>query len=392
MRNFKGHIILILLLCNAFLGFCQTEKEKLEKERSILEKKISYTQKLIKDTKGAKKNTINELVILRQQIKNRERLITNLNSETRVLSKQINRKHEIINALQYDLDKLKQEYKKMIIEAYRANNSYNNLLFIFSAEDFADLYTRLKYMERYSEYRKKQADLILITQQDLNERIADLEKKKQKKDRLLNNILNQKSQLNSEVSNQNDIYTNLKTQETQLKRDLKKDRKKAKQLELAIKKAIQEEIRKQKLELEGIDMTLSKVFQENKGKLPWPVIKGSITGLYGEHPHPIYPNLKTNNNGIDISTTKGAEARTIFEGTVTNIIFSPSFQKAVLVNHGEYFTVYSNLTNLVVKAGDKLKAKQHIGTAYTDPSGKTEVHLEIWQGTVTVNPSLWLIK
>lgn len=388
MKSFR-HVLVILFSVISLVSFGQSEKERLEKERSRLEKKIAYTQKLIKDTKGAKENTINELVVLRQQIRNREKLIRNLNSETRILDNQITRKQNIINSLEYDLNELKAEYEKMIVAAYKSNNSYNNLLFIFSSSSFNELYTRLKYIDRYAEYRKKQAELIEITQEDLNERIAQLEKKKIKKVKVVRNIIDQKSQLGSEIDNQNDIYADLRKQEKKLKKELNTNRKKKKQLELAIKKAIEQEI----LAKTGIDMSLSKVFKENIGKLPWPVVKGTITGRYGSQPHPVYPKMTIQNNGIDITTTKGAEARAIFGGTVTNVIFSPSFHKAVLVNHGEYFTVYSNLTNIVVKAGDKISAKQHIGTAYTDESkGKTHVHLELWQGTKTLDPAKWIVN
>ena len=392
MKRLIKYILIILVFLPSILFAQSTERNKLEKERKKLEKEIKYIHGLLSENSGNKTATISELKTIEKKIYKRERLIKTIVKEIKLLDKQILQKKEIIHALQIDINSIKKEYAAMIVKAYQYQNDYNKLLFIFSAESFNDLYTRIKYMEKYTEYRKQQADLILKTQKDIKKRILALNEKRKEKRKLLEGQALNKKSLKYEVNKKNTLLTSLKKKESSLKKQLNKKKERNKKLKKAIKSIIEKEL----LAKRNINFKLSADFKKNKGKLPWPVEKGIIIGKYGKQQHPVY-NIFTNNNGVDIKTTKGSKVRSIFNGKVSNIIFSPSFQNAVLINHGEYFTVYSNLSEVFVKKGQELKTKDFIGLVYTDDEkGKTEAHLEIWLGsnneTSTMNPEHWLFK
>ncbi len=392
MKRLIKYILIILVFLPSILFAQSTERNKLEKERKKLEKEIKYIHGLLSENSGNKTATISELKTIEKKIYKRERLIKTIVKEIKLLDKQILQKKEIIHALQIDINSIKKEYAAMIVKAYQYQNDYNKLLFIFSAESFNDLYTRIKYMEKYTEYRKQQADLILKTQEDIKKRILALNEKRKEKRKLLEGQALNKKSLKYEVNKKNTLLTSLKKKESSLKKQLNKKKERNKKLKKAIKSIIEKAL----LAKRNINFKLSADFKKNKGKLPWPVEKGIIIGKYGRQQHPVY-NIFTNNNGVDIKTTKGSKVRAIFNGKVSNIIFSPSFQNAVLINHGEYFTVYSNLSEVFVKKGQELKTKDFIGLVYTDAEkGKTEAHLEIWLGsnneTSTMNPEHWLFK
>ena len=392
MKRRIKYILIILVFLPSILFAQSTERNKLEKERKKLEKEIKYIHGLLSENSGNKTATISELKTIVKKIYKRERLIKTIVKEIKLLDKQILQKKEIIHALQIDINSIKKEYAAMIVKAYQYQNDYNKLLFIFSAESFNDLYTRIKYMEKYTEYRKQQADLILKTQKDIKKRILALNEKREEKRKLLEGQALNKKTLKYEVNKKNTLLTSLKKKESSLKKQLNNKKERNKKLKKAIKSIIEKEL----LAKRNINFKLSADFKKNKGKLPWPVEKGIIIGKYGRQQHPVY-NIFTNNNGVDIKTTKGSKVRSIFNGKVSNIIFSPSFQNAVLINHGEYFTVYSNLSEVFVQKGQELKTKDFIGLVYTDAEkGKTEAHLEIWLGsnneTSTMNPEHWLFK
>ena len=384
-------ILILTCLLPSLLSGQSSERVKLETERKKLTKEIAYIQKLLNENKGSKSATLGALRVIESKIYKRERLIKTIVKEIKILDSQIKQKKEIIHALELDLSQIKKEYAAMIVKAYQYQNDYNKLLFIFSSKDFNDLYTRLKYLEKYAEYRKQQALLIKDTQKDIKKRIETYNAKRKEKRSLFSNYTDQKKNLTSEVNSKNSILSNLKSKENQLKKQLKKKKERDRKLKEAIKKEIEREI----LAKKGIDLKLSAEFKTNKGKLPWPT-KGIVIGKYGKQKHPIY-DIYENNNGIDIKASKGSEVKSIFKGKVSNIIFSPAFQNAILVNHGEYFTVYSNIGEVKVKSGQLIATGESLGTVYSDvDKNKTEVHLEIWIGndnkTATVNPEIWLRK
>ena len=409
-KRVKIHAILHLCRLTLIIGLFATlistaqTKDDLEKKKKDIEKNIQYTNSLLEETKKNKEASLNQLTTLKNKIILRQNLVNLINNEIKLIDKQINENNNTIKALEKDLGVIKEQYAKMIYYGYKNRNSYTRLTFIFSSKDFNQAQKRLKYLQQYSEYRQDQAELIVKTKKLINEKNESLENKKEKKRNLLRDKERERQALASEKAEKKVVYEKLQKKEVQLKDDLVAKHNEAIKLQKAIEDIIAEEIRKareREKEIKGFTLTpeetqLSESFNNNKGKLPWPVKRGIITGQFGEHDHPVLQGIKINNNGIDLSTNKGANARAIFDGVVTGVIILPGANnKAVIVRHGEYFSVYGNLQDVYVKKGDKVVTKQDIGLIYTDNQKfKTEGHLEIWkltpEGTVKLNPEKWI--
>lgn len=406
---FKKYALLgFVLLMLSGISFSQTRKD-LESKKAQLQKEIELTNKLLEETQMDKKTTLNQLKTLRRKISIREELIRTINTELGMLDTQISTTADSIVVLEAQLKRLKGEYAKMIYFAYKNQNAYQRLMFLFAAEDFNQAYKRMKYLQQYSAHRKMQAEQILSTTEELNQKKAELEARKNQKNALLGNEIAEKKNLASEQNQQEGLAKNLQAKEKKLKQDLKTKQEAAARLNRAIEDVIRREIEaaKKRAEAEGKKATpgtsalamtpeaakLSADFAGNRGSLPWPVDQGIITSTFGDHPHPVLKGIMTKNNGIDISTRKGTVARALFDGTVSGVVIIPGANKAVIVRHGEYLSVYSNLDEVYVKMGDKVSTKQNIGLVHTnEEDSKTEIHLEIWKGTTKLDPSDWLFR
>jgi murein hydrolase activator len=396
---------LILLSTPAAFAQKQTKKD-LENKKKQIQKEIDYTNQLLAETKKNKKRSLTELVALNKKISQREELIANINSQIALLDKQIQENNASIKNLQNDLTKLKAEYAKMIYYAYKNQDAYNRLVFVFASKDFEQAYMRLKYLQQYSEYRHQQAEKISHTKRSLNEKVQELESKKSDKRVLLTGEETEKLNLTSEKSEKEQVFSQLQVQEGKLKKDLEKKKKDAENLQQAIQRAIQKELEKaqkaaatenkpkpQKLVLTPESQVLSNSFASNKGKLPWPVAKGIISEHFGVHPHPLMPNIDVNNNGVDIATNTGSIARGVFDGEVTAVGNMPGAGQFVLVRHGEFLTIYANLKEVYVKTGDKITTKQNLGSIlYDEEENKTVLQFQVWRGQTKLDPENWIYK
>ncbi len=406
-KHFITCIWCFVLLLNTTISFAQKQTKKdLENKKKQLQQEIEYTNQLLAETKKNKKLSLTQLVTLNKKISQREELIATINSEIGILNKQINENNQSINKLQNDLTKLKAEYAKMIYYAYKNQDAYNRLMFVFASKDFEQAYMRLKYLQQYSEYRHKQAEMITHTQKSLNEKVQELEVKKSDKRVLLGSQESEKQNLTTEKTEKEQVFSQLQQQESKLKKDLEKKKKDAEKLQQAIQRAIEKELEKaqgeavkenkpkpQKLILTPESQQLSNSFASNKGKLPWPVIKGIVSEHFGVHPHPLMPNIDINNNGVDISTSTGSLTRAVFDGEVKAVVNMPGTGQFILVRHGEFLTIYSNLKDVYVKVGDKIKTKQNIGSIlFDDDDNKTVLHFEIWKGQTKLDPEDWLFN
>jgi septal ring factor EnvC (AmiA/AmiB activator) len=292
----------------------------------------------------------------------------------------------------------------MICDAYKNQGAYNKLMFIFAAKDFEQAVLRMHYLEEYEQYQHKQAIMIDSTRTDLNEQVQRLQKKKDEKKELLANEESEKQELTKEKEEQQKAFVKLQGKEKELKKQLAVKQKAAKKLDEAIHRIIEDEMNKERakakrttkgssseMSLTPEAKALSKNFEGNKGSLPWPVVEGAIYKHFGTY-SPM-TGIELTNNVVDISTTKGAIVRAIFQGTVTAVTEVPQLGKVVIVKHGEYFSVYSNLKDVFVKTGDVITTKQTIGTIlFNDEDGKTDLHLELWKDTSKLNPEDWLIR
>lgn len=409
-------IRLLLFLLLATPAFAQTKKQ-LEEQRNKLVEQISFTKKQIEEVQKKKSTSLNQLVTLKKQIQIRERLIENYGNEVSLTQQQIDNLSMLIEALEKDLAKLKAEYARMLQVAYRNRSNYNSLLLILSASDFNQAYLRLRYLQQYNDFRQTQVRLINQTQAALNKRKVQLEEKKREKESLLQEEENQKTLLGYESDKTNQLVQSLAQNEKQLRKDLQAKEVARQRLNKAIEDMIRREIeearrkeaerlkalgkkpetgtrpKQEEFELTPEAKALGNDFAANQGKLPWPVEKGFISGTFGEHPHPVLRNVKERNDGINIRTAKESAVKAIFRGEVTAVVNIPGMQRAVIVRHGQYLTVYAHLATVNVNKGDKVTTGQVLGTVYFDEDeNKAEVHLQLWKGTTKVDPQQWIAR
>jgi septal ring factor EnvC (AmiA/AmiB activator) len=438
LKKNNASIILCLLFfftSISFNSFSQTKGQPSQKDllnkKNKLNDDIKQLNSQLSQTKASKKSQINTIVVINTKIKVREELISTINNELHSINSRIKKNVIEVNALKSNLEKLKSEYAKMIYFAQRNQDSYTKIMFLFSSGDFNQAYMRIKYFKQYATFRKKQADEIVATQLVLSQKLKELEGQRHEKNVLLGNEKEEKTQLDGEKQQQEIVLSELQSQEKELKEELEKKKRDAENLQIAIKRLIEAEIKrkleesekiaaakaakaerlaeknktktktKTKTEIKTVEVkatapelteeaeALGADFSSSRGKLPWPVTKGVICQPYGEYEHPAIKGFMMNNNGVEICANKGSEARAVFEGEVTSIAISPTGGKLVIIRHGEYLSVYSNLDQVSVKQGQKVSIKQSIGTII-DEDGKTSMNLQIWKGQRTMDPTGWL--
>lgn len=402
--------VLLSLLFGLLLIYpaqAQDSKKKLEQQKAKIEEDIQYTNRLLDQTKKSKQITLDQLVMINKQINKREELIGSISYEITKIDKQINSTADTIKQLNETIEKLRAEYARMIYFAQKNQGSYSRLMFIFSAKDFNQAYQRTKYFQQYSSYRQNQVRVIKESQEELNKKRALLEEQKKEALVLKKMEESEKLKLAKEKSVQDQAVQNLSKQEKELLKKIRDNEKAARRLQKAIEDLIAAEIEKarkaavkagtkpapeNKFALTPAELQLSSNFASNRGRLPWPTERGVIAVTYGEHAHPVLKGIKTKNNGVDIATEKGHVARSVFDGEVTSTMTLPNYHNVVIIRHGEYLTVYSNLIQLYVKKGDKVKTKEKIGLINTDENGKTTMHFELWHGKTLQNPESWILK
>jgi len=375
----------------------------LKKKRSNLQKQIEYTNNLLNETRGNQRMSQTELILLNKQISLREEKISSLSYQLTRLDNAIGEKQAEISASEVQLEQLREEYAQMVVNAWKNRNNNEQLLYIFAADDLDQAYKRLKYMQNYVSERENLKNEILALQETIKGEIASLEDSKTERVEILGLQKTDKLALAVDQKEQEQTYKSLIANEQKLRAQLRAQERDKDKLNQAIAYAIRKEIEKEKNKNSGtFKLTpeakiVSTKFEKNKGTLPWPVERGVITSSFGEHPHPTISGLKIQNNGVDIATNKEAKVRAIFEGEVISVIVISGAGKTVMVQHGGYYTAYSNLKDVYVKKGDKVTTKQELGKLLPDSdTGKKSVsHFEIWKvsssGSMTKeNPALWI--
>ncbi len=415
-------IWVLLLLALVSPGYAQKTKGKskkqLQSEINSLQKEISTANQLLKKTKKDKEMTLNEVSILDQKIKQRENLIKAYNEQISILDEEIKSGQSNIKTLNSDLSKLQKEYAKMIVFANKNRNNYDKLGFIFASKDFNQAFSRLRYIREFNDARKVKMEQIASTERQISSEVEANQQAREEQAALLKDEKTQQEALQKEKKDLNGQVAKLKKKEGKIQQDIKNKQQQAKKLQKAIDDIIAEEIRKANAEAERkrkeeakknktttttpkekgmaltpAEKTLSNNFVNNKGKLPWPVERGVISSSYGKHASVVSNKVTVTNNGIDIATTENAQARAVFDGEVASVTKLTGSNTVVILRHGEYFTVYSNLENVIVKRGDKVKTKQTLGTIHTNKTeNKTELHFELLKEQNRQDPANWLSK
>mgnify|MGYP006422678927 CR=1 FL=1 len=448
MSNVNSRIILFSFFCFAFtLVKAQSSSSKLKKEQERLEAKISDTKSLLNKTKNNTEASLSELKLIESQIKFREELVANFDSQIRAADKEVSKKQEDIVELRLKLEEMKEQYKKMLLYAYKHRNKYGEMMQIISSESFHEAKKRKKYIEKLAALQQQQVFIIQQNEELLKNEIAFIEEEKQRKLAVLLEKKKEKESILQDKNKQEEVYQKFKNKEAELIVELQEDELKKEDLKDRINKAIRKEIEQanKKAEEEALkrkkaaeaarekekerlaalalsekqndnsttnieepesmesiifkdvneNIALDKNFQANRGKLPWPVEKGTITESFGKNAHPTLENVFTNNSGIDITTPRSAQVRAVFEGEVTSILNIPGAGKVVIIKHGNYRTVYTNLQNTYVSAGMKVDTKQAIGSLIVSTNSQFSIaHFEIHQvidnNVQCINPILWI--
>lgn len=392
-KIFKSFLIVVFVILTAPNFFAQTKKN-LQAEKAALNKKISYTRKLIEENKKNKEATSTQIQLLDKQISFRNQLINNIGGEINEIEGNISSTEQKIEELESYKLAMKEEYKKMIYDAYKNRNSYDKIMYIFSSESFDQAYKRLKVMQQYDELRKSQTEEISATEVQLIETVSQLKDSKNEKQLLVSDKKEEYSKLQENKNKKRDFIANLKSSEKDLKKKINNQRADRDRVSRAIKKILEEEAKKGSFGLTPEGKIISSNFEKNKGKLPWPLSRGVITLGYGSYAHQSLGGITLYNDGIDIATEAGTSVTSVFHGKVTSIFSVSGSGQNVIVTHGAYKTIYCNLQSVSVKKGDAVEIGDVLGKVLT-VEGKTILHFELWhrqsvEKSGTINPEYWI--
>jgi len=393
MNRFIVICLLSVVLCPLSLFGADSVKE-LQNQQKKLQEEIENTNKMLKQTKKDENATMNKLQLLGQNIKTQKKLIRTLDNEIVALNREMNTLTSRRDSLQVLLEGYKADYAEMIRQTHYARIQQSPLLFLLSSDSFQQLVRRARYMQEFAHFRQEQVRRIENTQAEIDIQNDLLRANKNDKQNALSSRKREQENLKRDERKQQNMLNQLKSKEKDLSKQLKQQQKKVNELN----KKIDEMIRKQaeaasKTTLTKEQQLIAGGFEANKGRLPWPVEKGMISGHYGKQQHPVYSQVTIDNKGIYLQTVAGSKARAVYKGEVTSC-FMVANTYAVIVQHGNYRTVYSNLSKLNVKQGDVVETKQTIGTIFTDPEQdqKTELYFQIYKDRDILNPELWIAR
>lgn len=402
LNRFKFFSVYFFVLLFINLGFSQkNKKEQLELKRTQIKKEIKFINELLFSNKKKKKAVYSDIENLSFKIQRREELVKLTNQQINLLDGEIKQNIQKEKALESDLLEVKKAYQDMILKSYKTKSGKSRLMFLLSSESFFQAYKRVQYIKQFTLFRKNQAMKISSLVSQIVEVNKELKSQKiNKEDLLLNNRLVQKS-LENEKKESNTIADDLRKKEKKYINQIAQKQKTSLEIDKEIERLIREAIAKSNKEknkstnfsLTPEALELSKNFTLNKGKLPWPVIRGVVIQKFGTQPHPVVKTAKIKSNGIIIATVDKEKVRTVFDGTILSVLQFKGGNPTILVQHGKYITAYKNLSKVYVKKGDKVFSGQNIGEVFTNNlNGKSTIQFSVFQNTTPVNPLLWIIK
>ncbi|MES2747165.1 MAG: peptidoglycan DD-metalloendopeptidase family protein [Bacteroidota bacterium] len=409
-----------LFVCISSLALGQQSQEELEQKKAKLQEEIREKEMLLQNVKKQEKSVGKLLQIQKDKIGLKQKLISTTEKQTKLLSNDMYINQIQINHLKKDLVVLKEDYAEMIVKSYKSRSTQSRAMFILSSENFLQAYKRMQYMKQYSSYRKMQGEEIKGKTVSLSAHNEKLSGQKTEKQKLIIEQEKQKQDLEREKLEQEKIANSLKKDKKQIAAEIKKKQQETKRIDGQIQKLIRDAIAEAnrktaaanakanpktttaaetkkvesatKIVLTPEGQLLANNFKANKGQLPWPVEKGFVSLGYGNQAHPVYKSLVIHNSGVEITTDAGANARAVYNGEVTKVIVISPLNKAVCIQHGDYFTVYQNLSSVNVSAGDKVSTKQTLGKIRTNGEGKTILKFLISQNTTYANPQTWISR
>ncbi len=411
-----------MLCLSIFGGFGQnrrksTRRARLEAAKRENLQKIQEINKIIEKTEQKKEVSVGKLNAIGERINKQTRQIDIISENQQLLENEAQELTRVTTELSGNLEKLKAEYAKMIFASAKTSNKFNKLSFLFSSANFNQLVRRYKYLQQYSEAREKQAALIEKVRTELLAEQVNVLQKKQEQASVLREKITETQNLQVLKGKQSDVVSQLSQKEKVLQSQLASNKQAVERLENMIAQIVEREIRRSQERQERernsrsndvnktnkpevtnnktIAMTaeetkLATSFSALRGRMPWPVGSGFISDHFGVHNHPVLKGIKTNNNGVDIQTSAGNDVKVVYEGIVQSVVSIPGANMIVAVQHGDYFTVYSKLSNVNVSTGQKINSGQKIGVVATDNDGTSEINFQVWKNFDKINPENWL--
>jgi septal ring factor EnvC (AmiA/AmiB activator) len=419
LRIFSGLLValLVLGLNTSFAQKKRINRAKLEAEKKENIQKINELNQIIEKTEQKKEASVGKLNALGERITKQSKQINLLSENQELLDMEVSELNKVTGELSGNLEQLKEEYAKMIYSSAKVSNKYNQLSFLFSSNNFNQLVRRYKYLKQYSEARAKQAVLIEKVRADLMSEQVKILQKKQEQANILKEKITETQNLELLKGKQSNVVAQLNIKEKQLRQQLEDNKKAVERLENMIAKIVEREIRKSRqreqqrlqrenkiattpkndkqpkasvIEMSPEEQKVATSFSALRGRMPWPVKSGFISDRFGVHSHPILRGVKLNNNGVDIQTNAGNTVSVVYDGIVQTVVNIQGVNTMVAVQHGDYFTVYSKLSNVVVREGQQILAGQKIGVVATDGDGTSEINFQVWRNEVKQNPESWL--
>lgn len=414
------YFLSLLLICLTAIMYGQpNQQQKLEERKAQIQREILENQRLLQSVKTKEKSVTTELLLQKEKIKLKEKLINTTEKQTRILNNDMYLNQIQINRLKKDLADLREDYAEMIRKSYKSRSEQSRAMFLLSSQNFLQAYKRAQYMKQYTSYRKMQGEEIKAKTNQLTAYNQKISVQKTEKQKLLAENQKERQELEKARLEQEKIVNEVRKNKKQIAAEIKKKQQESKAIDKQIDKLLRTAIAaankkaaaaaakanpgkvtaaKTKATVESTKIVLTpeaKIvadnFRANKGRLPWPVERGAVTLGYGDQPHPVHKTLIVHNSGVEITTDPGATARAVFGGEVTSVIVLSPVNKAVMIQHGDYFTVYQNLSSVSVSKGDKVSIKQTIGKVRTNgDTGKTVIKFTISQNTTYTNPQSWL--
>lgn len=417
------YLMILLLLQAPILGLAQQRKsaevQRLESRRKSLQEDIARINGLLSKAATTVKQQLLQLTLIQDQVRKRQEMVSALNAEIKATDLQIEEMEAEVDRLQQKFEKRQESYVKSIRALQRGAKAEDQILFILSAKDFAEGLRRARYLQEYAQWQKQEASKLRALREEIEKQKAVLEAAREEKNKLLALRMQEAEQIKADEAKAQEHLKQLRGQEAQLKQELDKQKRQARELNRQIEAQIRKEIeeaRRAALAAErakkkgeqatsrksatsgGYAMTqdeqkLSGNFENNKGRLPAPITGSfSIVSEFGEQQHEALRYVRVNNSGIDLQGSPNAQAKAVFDGVVTRVFTLEGFNNSVIVRHGNYLTVYSNLTEVFVTSGAKVSTGQAIGKIYSDPDlgGATQLHFQVWRETTKLNPLHWI--
>ena len=386
----------MLVLCPVVVGYAQDTKAY-EEKKARLEREIAIIDKQLAENASQSSSMLSDLTLIRKNISNRKSLVNEADRRVRQYSDSIYLAQREINRLQARIDTLTSHYAKLVRSAYKNRDARVWYMYMLASDNLGQAFRRFGYFRNLSSQMKSEAKDIRVMQEELEGKKQRLTAMKAEAEALKAERVKELEKLKKDEAKADSVVKKLQKDKKKYQNQLASKKKEVNALNRQIAKLIEEAMKaddpkKQKSSSKKsapVDMKLDGEFSKNKGKLPWPA-DGPVVGTFGKHYHPVYKNLELPaNNGIDVALAKGSDVKTVFDGTVTQVITMPGYNQCVLVQHGNYFTLYCKMKSVSVKVGEKVKTGQKLGTIDTI-NGQTQLHFEVWKGSTPQNPESWL--